>query len=74
MTVQEELDRAFDTLYGFILSQEIHVRGELFKHLDTLRYYAEKSIIQADGPADSADPAATLTRTDGKPVYDAERK
>ena len=37
-----DIVRAYDTIYGFILAQEVHVRAELFQNLDVLYHWARK--------------------------------
>jgi hypothetical protein len=42
-----DIIRAYDTIYGFILGQEVHVRAELFQSLDVLYHWARKGSVAA---------------------------
>lgn len=79
-----DIRRAFDTIYGFILGQEVHVRAELFQSLDVLYYWARKAetaVPGADSRATGAaasvqrcEPVSGATKpTESGETYDAEK-
>lgn len=69
MEEEDGLDivRAYDTIYGFIMAQEVHVRAELFQNLDTLYHWARKAstttVPSADEKATSAKSQTESTRS-----------